>query len=237
MLDSSLQAKWFIPTFFGDITLCPLDKDTRTRVTLTDLSLAEKAALRSVLEKGVKKGLWATTNIDADLTAKALDLNAPLATIQKEVTKALKPQRETLSVVKFVDGRIEETREAVLVSEAAAGVSVAVPDRGCPAPAFVKAELKAREVLERFLGAGQLENFRRHNSFVTVGGDTGHFLRITSRQTKAWERFGTLYDLSTDEPMCVHDYSVPAAEEMLAVMLCMSLPKWETHLRELPRHG
>jgi hypothetical protein len=35
--------------------------------------------------------------------------------------------------------------------------------------------------------------------------------------------------------MCVHDWEVPAAEEMLALKLFLSLPEREQYIRDLPR--
>jgi len=110
-----------------------------------------------------------------------------------------------------------------------------VPTRGCPAPDFRSAELKARVVLETFLTDEQREDFQRYNRFVSVGATTGHRYMITSRHARdelsQWQR--TLYDLDDRIPLCVHDWGVPAAEEMLALHVLVQLPEYETYLRYL----
>ena len=56
---------------------------------------------------------------------------------------------------------------------------------------------------------------------------------VTSRQaTDALAHYQrTLYDLDEDRPLCVHDWSVPPAEEMLSLHVLLALPDWERFLR------
>ena len=127
-------------------------------------------------------------------------------------------------------------REPVAPAPAApvAAASVVAPGRGCPAPDFVNAEIKAAEVLETFLNEEQIQDFRRYNRFITRGADTGHRYMVTSRQARdELARFEqrTLYDLDAEHSLCVHDYSIPAAEEMLSLHMLLQLPGWERYLR------
>ena len=166
-------------------------------------------------------------------TARLLEDEAPktCATIKNRLVKDLKPGRTMVDVVKFTSGEIIEHKVAVIpdaikkpkkegiikkaAKKAAAGVSVAVPTVGCPVPRLAKAELKARVVLNAFLTPEQREDFTRHNRFITWGAGTGHRYMVTSRHakdTKARDVHGQLFDLDDDNPLCVHDYSVPAAE-------------------------
>jgi len=43
-----------------------------------------------------------------------------------------------------------------------------------------------------------------------------------------------LYDLEEKRALCVHDWDLPPAEEMLALHLCLSLPGQEKYVRSLP---
>jgi hypothetical protein len=43
----------------------------------------------------------------------------------------------------------------------------------------------------------------------------------------------SLYDLDDKVPLCVHDWDVPAPEEMLAIHVLLSLPGWELYMRRL----
>jgi hypothetical protein len=183
-------------------------------------------------------------------------LQAPITRVAKHITSRLKPSRDQISVVKLSNGNLQEykidpvssvvgvpRRPAVtaaieeywdaikLPPLAVAATTVAVPDRGCPVPEFAKAELRATRVLEAFLNPGQLEDFRRANQFITIGQDTGHRYLLTSRMKV---NKGALFDLDLDRSICVHDWEVPAAEELLGLHLFLSLPGWESWMLELP---
>ena len=45
-----------------------------------------------------------------------------------------------------------------------------------------------------------------------------------------------LYDLDERRPWCVHDWDVPAPEEMLGLLVHLSIPGREKYLRDLPEH-
>lgn len=183
-----------------------------------------------------------------------IELSAPIETVQKVLAKALKPGRRLLSVVRFIDGKMEEVRSVpedrgvvaeapVLPAPRAAplvAATVAQPVRGCPAPAFDEADIRANRVLEAFLDADQLDDFRTQGSFVSYGQDTGHKYVITSREApRQLRRFGgrSLYDVDEQVPYCVHDWTVPASEEMLALHLFLSVTAGETFLRHVPDLG
>jgi len=224
---------WYLPTFYGDIRL-KRQADMETLVTWEKLTATERTALETLLAKAHAKK-WADKLVSPDDDAK-LVLRAPLATVQKILVKALKPGREIIDVVAFKNGTVTETRGAEpLPPEAEKVVSVSKPTLGCPEPRLARAELRAREVLFAFLTPEQQEDFATRNAFVTVGADTGHRYMITSRhardQLATWRR--QLYDLDEKRPYCVHDYAVPAAEEMLALHLMLQLPQHEPYLRHL----
>jgi len=167
-------------------------------------------------------------------------VKASIETLAPLLAKLLKPTRKLVSVVKFSNGTMEELSGEVLPAatdekKPKVATTVATPTKGCPAPDFASAELKAREVLEHFLSPEQMADFRRYNRFISAGGTTGHQYMITSRhardQLAQFQR--TLYDLDEGRPYCVHDWTVPAAEEMLALHLLVQLPGWERELRYL----
>lgn len=119
---------------------------------------------------------------------------------------------------------------------AVAGTTVAVPTRGCPAPNFSAAELRAAHVLSHFLTPEQLTDFRRYNRFISIGATTGHRYMLTSRFRQAeLGKFGgrSLYDLDEQCAYCVHDWTVPAAEELLGLHVFLQLPGKESFLREI----
>lgn len=237
---------WYIPSFYGDIRLEALGK-IQCRVIAEKTTVREREALKILAEVASRRG-WLPKSKDpaplfSDDSVLKTTLAAPIDKVAKQLAKLLKPRRKVISAVRFQDGKIEEIFEeaegpepiptTTVYSPAVAATSVAAPTRGCPAPDFGPAELRARGVLATFLSTGQLEDFARYNRFVSIGADTGHQYMITSRQAKdslaRYQR--TLYDLDAGYPLCVHDWSVPPAEEMLALHVLLSLPDWERFLR------
>lgn len=238
---------WFIPSFYGDIKL-EADGDDRTIVIATDTTIEERKALETVAVKAHKKRWIETPEIRA---SGGTLVAAPIDKVAGMLSRALKPGRKVVSAVLFKDGTMEEVRTAPsssqpyrepaapAVKDPAVATSVAAPVIGCPAPDFGAAQLRARAVLLAFLDPDQAEDFQRHNRFISVGATTGHRYMITSRNARdelaQWQR--SLYDLDEDRALCVHDWSVPAAEEMLALHVCLRLPGWEHFVRDIPEHG
>ena len=115
-------------------------------------------------------------------------------------------------------------------------VTVARPTVGCPAPDFEAADVRATRVLSAFLDVQQREDFVRYQRFIVTGIDSGHRYMLTSRnapsQLAQFRR--TLYDLDEQLPLCVHDWDVPAAEELLALAILLRLPSQERYVRAIP---
>jgi hypothetical protein len=191
-------------------------------------------------------------------------LDAKLATVRDFLARQLKPDRKLVNAVLFKDGTLAEASflegsgdeeqgtppkpEAKPPVEPrvappqpsrrpAAGATVAQPTLGCPAPDFSPAEVRARQVLSRFLTPQQESDFLLHDRFITVGTDTGHRYMLTSRtnpqQLKLYG-YRTMYDLDEKRAYCVHDWSVPSGEELLALHLFLTLPGHESYLRSIP---
>lgn len=118
----------------------------------------------------------------------------------------------------------------------AVAATVARPTRGCPAPDFELAEQRATDVMCAFLDPEQLADFKSEQAFLSVGADTGHRYIITSRHARSVLAHTTrsLFDLDEQMPYCVHDWEVPAAEEMLALHAFLSVPGLESYLRAIP---
>ncbi len=158
-----------------------------------------------------------------------------------EEAPAAKPPFE-----KAVNALAKEAGVALPKKEPAAAATVAVPARGCPQPDFEKVEIRATRVLKEFLSPQQLEDFERYQAFMVIGADTGHRYRVASRHASGYQatyadgsgaltaRGHQFFDLDERRSYCVHDWDVPAPEEMLAIMLAVQIPGYERYLRELP---
>ena len=184
-------------------------------------------------------------------------LDAPITKVQEFLQKQLKPHRKQISAVRFANGRIEQLSEATLqtidapateeadpkkekpkAKEPKSAVTVAAPVLGCPAPEFDDVEIRATRVLKAFLTADQIADFERRQQFIAVGADTGHRYLLTSRHSKRalsrHQSFRSLYDMDDRVALCVHDWEVPAAEELLGLFVHVSLPGCETFVRGMP---
>jgi hypothetical protein len=250
---------WFLPSVYGDIKLTNKSK-TETTVTIAGLSPTERDAVTALLQHSKKPGRlsnpWLSGDPDLDLgslSEQTFVLAAPISKVQKFLSSRLKPHRKQLSVVRFTNGRLEEVTESTLAVIDTAGeaseettkpakpapviaATVARPVIGCPAPDFDEAEVRATRVLSRFLDKDQLLDFRAHQQFMAVGADTGHRYILTSRhcRSRLAERTRTLFDLDENMPLCVHDWEVPAAEELLGLLLHLQIRGAETYVRSIP---
>ena len=249
---------WYLPSFYGDIRLERLSNG-ETKLVIVGLSSTEKIAVKALIKEaqrtGVTKRAWASDSqlarLDLDSTKEqAVTLEAPISKVQKALEKPMKPNRSLLSVVRYKNGAIEQLTEkttGLLDSEnpesepekkPAAAVTVAQPTLGCPAPDFEKVDLRANAVLRAFLTPQQVADFESDQAFVQRGADTGHTYIITSRNApdalKRHQSYRSLYDLTERRAYCVHDWTIPAGEEMLTLALFVGTPGNESYVRAIP---
>lgn len=229
---------WYIPTFFGDFRLSTYKDKTKLKVTrATDL---EKKQLREFQAAAISHS-WVSEKVDF-LGKEETIIDAPIYEVSIALATILKPDRKLISAIKVSKGRMEEITSlaqatAMIATDSKApATTVAQPVRGCPPTDFDPAELRAREVLRAFLSPEQIRDFNQHNKFVATGVDTGHRYMITSRQAcdeiARYQR--SFYDLDERRALCAHDWTVPPAEEMLALFVCVSTKGNELRLRISP---
>jgi hypothetical protein len=230
-----------------------------TRLILVGLSSTEKVAVRSLMAEakrtGITKSPWASASalekIDLDATnEQSIVLEAPISKVQKALEKPMKPGRDCLSVVRYKNGVIEQITDKTIglmdmaapeeeesAKTPAAAVTVAQPTQGCPAPDFEAAEIRANAVLRAFLTPEQIFDFQSEQAFLQLGADTGHTYIITSRNAPdalAHRSYRSLYDLTERRAYCVHDWTVPAGEEMLCLALFVGTSGNESYVRAIP---
>lgn len=250
MAKTANKLNWFIPTFHGDIAL--EHHGDIVLVKIEKLVPSEIEALNALRTKALADGWirepegvgYRESNFfpepTADLVAQVA-LRADIHDVVKMLTASLKPNRKQLSVVKFRDGKIEEitdTNYEKAVARGKSAATVAAPTQGCPLPEFDKQFHRARRVLAEFLTPEQLSDFDKENAFVSRGVDTGHRYLLRSREAgRGHESFRTLYDLEEQQPFCIHDWTVPAPEELLALHLHLQVPGQEIYMRGVPDLG
>lgn len=236
---------WLIPSMYGDIRLTA--QGDQTEVEWENLTPTESQALQ---ELGRKFNLQPSGDQGRLVVAKRVDK------VEAVLSKAMKRGRKLLSAVVFKNGRIEEIHRtqdgdepaidpytmsavvpAAIVEPPKAAVTVAQPTIGCPVPEFERAEVRATRVLREFLSGQQLEDFERTQSFLVRGADTGHQYVLTSRHapTERLDRVGgrSVFDINDGRSVCVHDWMVPAAEELLELKLFLEMPGRESYVRGL----
>jgi hypothetical protein len=232
------KIRWYIPSLYGDIRLTA--QGDQTEIEWEGLTPTEAAALQSIGQKfQLPEGERGT-----------LIVAKPIAKIESALASAMKRGRKLLSAVVFKNGRIEEVHRtplgdvpaasvpaAIVAAEPKAAVTVAQPTIGCPVPEFERAEVRATRVLREFLSGQQLDDFERTQSFLVVGADTGHKYILTSRHAPK-ERLDrvdgrSVFDVDEGGSVCVHDWLVPAAEELLELKLFLETPGRESYVRGL----
>jgi hypothetical protein len=254
---------WLIPSFHGDIRL-EKEGPKKTLLRAYQLTASEEKAMaqlrsRAVSPKRLAKP-WAKESDFLPLTNSAyrssdgvtIHLEAPVEDVHKLITKVLKPERSLLTAVKFSNGMIEEVRsfpspdgpKAIIAEkpneepQPVVATTVATPVKGCPMPDFQEADVRASRVLETFLNDDQIADYRKTGSFITIGADSGHRYLVCNRERPNFMRAHLggrqLYDMEKKHPICIHDWAVPPAEEMLALHLHLTLPGWEGKILTLP---
>jgi hypothetical protein len=249
---------------YGDIKLDRLSSEstrvTLTGLSPTEKE-AVRALFERATKPGPLRGRWVSADklaaVDLDsLKEQVVELSAPITKVQDFLQQQLKPHRKQVSAVRFSNGHLEQLTEATLqvidappeqASEEPktaakpkpkAAVTVAQPVLGCPAPDFDDVEIRATRVLKAFLTPEQVSDFERRQQFVAIGADTGHRYLLTSRNARSalsrLASFRSLYDMDERLPLCVHDWEVPAAEELLGLLVHVSLPGLEGYVRTIP---
>jgi hypothetical protein len=252
---------WLIPSYHGDIKL-EKEGPNKTLLRAYELTASEQIAMEKLRDKATSKRLvgkpWAKASAFLPLTNAAyrttdgvtIHLDAKIEDVQRIIVKAMKPERKLLMAVRFTDGKVEELHSVknegsveILIPEKekvapVVATTVARPVNGCPMPAFPEADIRASRVLESFLTEDQIHDYRSTGSFVTVGADTERRYIIGNRERPQFlqKYLGgrQLWDMENKRAICVHDWSVPPPEEMLAIHLCLSLLGHETELLNLP---
>lgn len=285
---------WYFPSTYGDIRLEAVS-ERKTKLIYFKLTPTEVKAMQDLRSRSTAT-LRGWTSIEAwdkvqprdfetgEAAERVIELGASITRIGDFLSARLRPDRQTITVVRSGQGEIREMKistepetaaESTTTAEsepaadnvvpiatqdepdvtprdeplAATGTdstepvkaaTIKKPTRGCPAPSFEQIRLRATRVLRAFLTPQQAADFNQHQRFVSTGKDTGHRYMLTSRNAPdQLQNFGSrcLFDLDENRAYCVHDWDVPAEEELLALHCLLSLPGHETWARAMPDLG
>jgi len=167
------------------------------------------------------------------INGSSFDLAAPIEKIHAHLVKLLKKNQPTITAVKLSDGTLSEIRDPAAAIPAGRSVTTPIPKRGCPPPEFAPREVRANRVMREFLTPTQLEDFDHAGAVVVVGGETGHRYRVCHRNSRLLYTNGTglnfnlVMDLETGRGICCEITDLPPSEELLAIVLALSLRERE----------
>jgi len=228
--------KWFLPSWNGDFRVEQNPNNSKISVlTMHEPTLAEQGALKVLGERFVKRK-WCESSVLWNPEGKKeqhVDLGAPLSSVATEMAKQLKGGKQTLSAVRYSNGKVEtvEGTEANLErfaqevesspEDPKAGVTVKRPTPCCP-QCFEGAVDPATEVLLSFLTPEQHEQWAAERTLICYGGRTGYRYLLAHRHTPVARRMGKICcDVDNGIVVHFHDHSVPPEEEVLAAKLCL----------------
>lgn len=131
---------WLIPSFFGDIRL--VRTGPKTCKMLVEQATPEEARALSTFAPIALKKKWvdpealqefAGTFVTGKTFGPLTELAAPIEEVQRLIAKALKPGKKLVSAVKFSNGKLEETHEAIFPTRVPSGSSAAPSPQTVPA--------------------------------------------------------------------------------------------------------
>jgi len=221
----------YIPSNFGDLTLEPAPAEKECFLRTHQLSIPEETVLKKVL---TKYGLQPGEKFDD----RKYVLPVSMDKARKYLTRVLKGHKQTILAYKIegpasMGKQVEEVGTVVEAEKRGAkkAVETTAPDRGCPPPLFDKfkeAEIRATRVLHEFTTPEQQEDLRKTFSMVVTGGETGHRYLVSHRFSRNASRLGIVHDIDKGRALCVHQSELPAAEELLALLVALQCreQKW-----------
>lgn len=237
-----------------------------TKLSQAELGALHALKKRS-LQGGILRRQWATEKAWDSMPSEAfamgrstvhhVNLKAPISKIESFLTRQLRGATSTVSVMITDKGNLYEIKAQddpevdtnVLPfrraaddpeeEQPAAATTVRKPAIGCPAPNFEAATIRATEVLKTFLTSEQVEDYEKYQRFVTVGGASGRRYLLTSRHAPSprGTSFRTVRDVDNNVDLCVHDWGIPAPEELLTMHLMLSMPQYEGYIHGLGDDG
>jgi hypothetical protein len=229
----------YIPSFWGDVEI--LGKGSKESILKTsNLSMDEIALVKGLL----KKYKVPEPSVMAPAT---FTLPASLEKVHAQVAKLLKKGRPTITAIKLSNGRLEEVQTLAegekklaadgVKEEDRKAVTTPVPTRGCPMPVYdaLKARaIRATRVLLEFLNPTQAKDYANERAVIVVGGRSGKKYRVAHRESEIASNFGMVSEIGGIS-VCCHHTDMPAAEEVLALLVALSCPT--TEMAWINSHG
>lgn len=234
--------RWYFPQHNGDFRL--EQEGDQCILRIADPTLGEEKLLSQFMTVARKKK-WTKILLELNGVPSSegpyraakryqdIRLDARITVAGAALAKILRPEKSTLTAIKYEDGRIttvKGTENDVLEKLAAttalekapeAAVTVKRPTPSCPScvPGAVE---PASEVLQTFLTPEQHADWAQHRALVAVGGTTQKRYLIAHRHSTLAQRIGRIcYSVDDESVVHFHDWTVPPEEEVLAAKLIL----------------
>jgi hypothetical protein len=220
--------RWCHPSWCGDFRL-EADGDDACKLVVIDATPAEQELLDKFMKKARKKG-WIGEMVGVKPTGQTtLNLPVPVAEAGKLLLARKAPRKGILTAVKSVKGELEivlgddedKLAEATEKEDADEAVTTRRPTLCCPTPVSGP-ERRASEVLRAFSTPEQWDSWVKNGFLLCTGGLSGHRYRVCNRHSELARRQGKItWDLDDDGIVHAYDWSLPPAEEVLAMKLAL----------------
>jgi hypothetical protein len=217
-----------IPGWNGDYRLEAIEgEEHRCKLVCEEPTPAELLLVGNFLVKARKKK-WVSDTAGLPETGGTVEIAASVTDAGHVLlARRGRKRKGIITVIKSVAGEIEvvegaEEGKIEAAAEKSGGGSEAVtttrPTLCCPS-CVSGPDRRASRVLARFLTPGQLATWRSHGYVECYGGTTGRCYRLHHRHhPEALKRRHLGIDMSTGRTVDAYDWSMPPAEEVLAIM-------------------
>lgn len=217
---------WYFPAWNGDYRLVGIEgEENRCKLVAEEPTPAELEVIGQFLVKARKKG-WVADTAGIAETGGELEIAASVSDAGNVLLKRHWRRRGIITVVKSVNGELEvvegdnpkEHKQAAKKSgKGSAAVTTSRPTLCCPS-CVSGPDRRASQVLAAFCTPTQLGTWRKHGYLECYGGTTGRCYRLYHRHhPRAIKRGHCGIDMSTGRTVDAYDWSLPPAEEVLAL--------------------
>jgi hypothetical protein len=212
-----------IPSWCGDYSLTA-DGEAKCVLTVKDPTVSEQISLERFLLKCFSKGWVKPFAGIAGNGETKIEILASILDASKLLLGRKSPRTGIITAVKSVNGEVEavlgetpKLEEALAKPEAKEAVTTRRPTLCCPVP-VAGPDIRASRVLELFSTAQQRRDWQEHGYLRCHGCFSGHRYRVAHRHSAlAREQRKIVWDETDDRVIHAYDWSLPPAEEALAV--------------------
>lgn len=217
--------RWFVPSRCGDFRLTANGPEAST-LSVENATPGELETVRAFLEECKKRGWVSSTGGGA--TPTVVPIGAPVALAGPVLAGKAAAPKGQFTAVRSVNGALTVEVDPVAAIEAAekkdepaAVVTPKKPTLCCPVQ-VAGPDLRASEALHAFCTPRQWRDWTEKGWLITHGHITGHAYQIAHRHHPlALQRGKITYDLDDQGILSCWDWTVPPAEEVLAVKLLL----------------